>query len=231
VAPLTEEVRGGLPGQAGRYPIQASSLARDPQGVYHFAWAAPGAAPTSASGWNPASVSLMKLDQGERDELEVADSGDPTLHLRPDTPVTLVDSSTEAVALRTASLTPTPTTNTSSSSGYRSSGVYWYPYYGGGYYGGAAYRDPPSQPLSPRGTVEGARVSTTPPSAESRVHGLSHAVSGQAGGTGGGSAATLKSGAEAARASGGAASSKSSSFSGGRSASSGSSSSSSSSAG
>jgi hypothetical protein len=216
IAPLTEEVRGGLPNASGRYPIQPQSLARDAQGVYYFNWSQPGLPPQTSSSWTGANVSLLQLGQGERDELEIPASGDPTLHLRPDTPIPIVDSATEAVAIRTAASGPSPTGTPggsgSGSSYYGRSYTPWYPFYASTY-SGPAYRDPPSTPLSSRGAVEGSRTSTSPPSPESRVAGLAHAVSGQSGGTGGGTAATFKSGAEAVSKGSGAATSKSSGFS------------------
>lgn len=194
VAPLSEEVRRGLPTQAGGYAVDPSTLARDPQGVYHFAWQ-----PSGGGSWNQASSSLLRLSEDKTNSLEVPASGDPILHLTPDTPVPLVESAS-------AALTPTTPSSSGGHSGYS-----WFPFYGGLGGAGPAYRNP-STTVSDGTNVQGSTASTSPPSPASRVSGLAHAVSGQAGGTGRGTAASGKSGADAGV---GAASAKSSGFSGG----------------
>jgi len=171
-APLAQEVRSGLPGQPGRYPVLANSLMRDQQGVYHFRWLQPGE--TTGSG-SPASVSLLKLAQADTSQIEVPTEGDPTLYLAPGTPIAM--------------------SSTGSGTGY-SGGTYWRPFYVGGPYYGAGYYDPPSTTASRSGgEVTGGNVSTAPKPAAARTFGVSGAVSGQAGGTGAGVAATGKSGA------------------------------------
>jgi hypothetical protein len=194
VTPLSAEVRQGLPTQPGGYAVDPSTLARDPQGVYHFAWQ-----PSGGGGWNQASASLLRLSEDKANSLEVPTSGDPILHLTPDTPVPLVES---AEAART------PTTS-SSTGGY--SGYSWYPFYGGSGSSSPAYRNP-STTVSGGTSVQGSTASTTPPPPAARTSGLAHAVSGQSGGTGSGTAASGKTGAGASV---GAASAKSSGFSGG----------------
>jgi hypothetical protein len=193
ITPLSEEVRRGLPSQPGGYTIDPSTLARDPQGVYHFAWQ-----PSGGGSWNQASASLLRLSEDRTNSLEIPASGDPILHLTPDTPVPLVESAG-------AALTPT----TSTSGGH--SGYSWFPFYGGSGGAGPAYRNP-STTVTDGANVQGSTASTSPPSPAARTSGLAHAVSGQAGGTGSGTAASGKSGAGASF---GAASAKSSGFSGG----------------
>jgi hypothetical protein len=186
IAPLTQEVTSGLPSEAGRYPIQGESLARDAQGVYHFAWQQPG----GASQWNSASASLVRLDKGTSNQLEIPSSGDPILHVGEDTPIQLVPTANDLA-------TPTPEAgSTSSSSSSSSRGLAWFPFFGG-MYSGPAYYNPAPQTAPGASRVEGSQASTSPPSAASRVSGLAHAVSGQSGGTGGGNAVTNRSGAGA----------------------------------
>lgn len=200
VQPLAQEVRLGLPTQPGRYPIVPGSLGRDAQGVYSFAWRRPG---DPASVQNNASASLIQLAQGAASELDVPTQGNPTLYLPADASIPLINSAND---LRT----------TAPSGGYY---PLWRPFYGG--YHGPGYYDPPSGTIASSGTVDGARVSAAPAPPSSRVVGLSHAVSGQAGGTGAGTAATNKSGASTTSVDhGGAAAAKSSSFSAGHSSSS-----------
>lgn len=214
--PLAQEVRTGLPSGAGRYPISPQSLGRDPQGVYHFGWQQPAAEPTGP--WNPASVSLLKLAQSDRNELEVPAEGDPILHLQGDVPIPLVTSAADLSA--PASGPPTPMPSSGGSPGVSSGGmgpsVFWFPFFGSTTTTSPAYyRNPPGQPVSEAGTVRGSTTSVTPPAPADRVTGLSYGVSGQAGGTGRGTAATLKSGGGSASAQGGAATGKSSGFSAG----------------
>jgi hypothetical protein len=206
IAPLTSEVRAGLPSAPGRYPVDPSSLRRDSQGVYHFAWSQAGGA------WQQADASLLKLVQDQTDELEVPASGDPTLHLREDTPVALADA---AVAVAT------PVPGSSSDSG-PSTYVPWYPFYGSSSSSSPSYRNPPST-TDDSNVARGSDSSASPPPPASRTSGLPHAVSGQGKGTGSGTAASGKSGASASSSSGqsggtgggDAASSKGSSSSGG----------------
>ena len=87
VPPLAQEVKEGLPASPGTYPVSPNSLSRDAQGTYGFTWRNP----TGAATWNQGRASLMKLAQGTEDTLEVPQSGDPTLRLKPDTPITLPD--------------------------------------------------------------------------------------------------------------------------------------------
>jgi hypothetical protein len=198
VQPLAQEVRLGLPSQAGRYPIAPGSLGRDARGVYYFAWRRPG---DPASVQNNASASLIRLAQGATSELDVSAQGDPTLYLPSDVSIPLVGSAND---LRTM--------------GSGGGGYYplWHPFYGG--YRGPGYYDPPSGTVASSGSVDGARVSAAPAPPSQRVVGLSHAVSGQAGGTGSGTAATSKSGAPISSIDhGGAAAAKASSFSAGHS--------------
>jgi hypothetical protein len=211
VEPLAEEVKSGLPSRPGRYPINGQSLVRDAQGVYHFGWSEASAA-SATSQWSPASVSLLKLEQAQQNELEIPSSGDPILRLREDTPIPLVPQADPAAVaagpLPTA--TAAPGSSTSSSRPY----VSWFPFYGGSFGRGPAYYDPPAQTtVTSDGRVQGSRVSSTPSVPVERVAGLSYGVSGQSGGTGRGTAATLKSGASAA--SSGPATAKSRGFSGG----------------
>jgi hypothetical protein len=186
VAPLTQEVRSGLPGRPGTYEVIPETIQRDQQGVYRFSWREPGSTGPGTS----AAVSLLKLGQGDTNNVVIPQSGDPVLNLTQNTPVQL------------AGVTGGTPTTQQRGSDY----VYWRPFYGGGYYGGPAYYNPPSQTINTAGgTVDGSRASTAPPPAAARtVAGAPRAVSGQAGGTGSGTAATNKSGADAgASASGG----------------------------
>jgi hypothetical protein len=171
---------------------------RDQQGVYHFNWLQPGA--TSGSG-TPAAASLLKLAQADTPSLDIPSGGDPVLNITPNTPIQLATAST-----------PTPGTQRTVEH------VYWNPFYGGYYYG-PRYYDPPSQPApSSGGTVNGSTSSTAPRPAAERTFGVTHAVSGRAGGAGAGVAASNKSGASV-DSSGGKSSSaapKSSGFSSGK---------------
>jgi len=172
VAPLSQEVRNGLPNRPGTYPILPETLTRDQQGVYHFQYRQPGA--NSGQG-TPATVSLLKLNQSNANTLEIPASGDPILNITENTPIQMA--------------------NTSSGGGYS----YWRPFYGGYYYG-PRYYDPPYQTFPSGGsgnsstTIDGSRSSTAPPPAAARTIGAAHAVSGQAGGTGAGTAASGKAG-------------------------------------
>jgi len=246
VPPLTEEVKTGLPTAPGTYPVSPTSLKRDAQGVYDFTWKNP----TGPETWTQSRASLVKLAQGDADTLEVPDSGDPTLRLKPDTAISLPDDDAP-----TAGPTPTPGTSTSStgsSGGNRS--ILWFPFpigggttivTGGGRAGtGAtgstgstqpvaattpAYRDPPAATPG-QGSVRGSSSSSvTPPSTSARTwtSPTRAAATGQAGGPGSGTAASSRAGSLSGPASG-AARPGSSSFSGGKSGSTSSSSSSSS---
>jgi hypothetical protein len=242
VPPLTQEVKEGLPNSPGTYPVSANSLSRDAQGVYGLSWRNP----TGAATWNQGRASLMKLAQGTEDTLEVPESGDPTLRLKPDTPITLPDDDGP-----TGGPTPTPrTSNASTSSSSSSSGnrsIAWYPFFTGG---GAttastspgssastdtvapttpAYRNPPAAEPG-QGSVRGASSSLSAPTSSARTWTSPSraAATGQAGGPGSGTAASSRSGAGTSTAQG-ASRPGSSSFSGGKSGSSAGSSSSSSS--
>jgi hypothetical protein len=175
VAPLTQEVRTGLPDTPGRYPIVPDSLRRDEQGVYHFSWLQPGS--LSGSG-TPASASLLRLNESNTEALEVPAQGDPILHLRQNSQLELASAAGIA----------TPIPGSGSGSGY----VYWRPLYAGGVRGPAYYDPPRSVPSS--GFVDAARSSSSPAAPAERTFGLAHAVSGRAGGTGAGTAASLRSG-------------------------------------
>lgn len=185
IAPLTEEVRSGLPAGPGRYPIQPQSIRRDSQGIYYFGWQEPGGAT-----WNQASVSLAQLVQDQTDELEIPASGDPILHLREDTPIALADSAGD-LATPTAG---TPTTQSTGSSGGGFAFIPWFPFYGSTGASSPSYRNPPAT-SSDSSAVRGSTASASPPTAAARTSGLPHAVSGQARGTGSGTAASGKSGA------------------------------------
>jgi hypothetical protein len=202
VEPLEEEVQSGLPAEAGRYPVRPDSVARDPQGVYYFKTLQSG-----ATTWTQANSSLLRLASGSSSELEVSPDADPTLYLPPEVPVAMVANATEAEQLGALAATPTPSGSGGTSSGSSYSHTRWYPFYAGSF--GSipnttpAYRNPPPQDISSTNTVSGSDSRATAPPPAERVVGISHGVSGQAGGAGRGSAATLKSGAAAAGKSGG----------------------------
>jgi hypothetical protein len=206
VQPLQQEVARGLPAQAGRYPIVERSLQRDEQGIYHFAWRAPGE--TEGPGTS-ASASRMRLNQGSVEMLEIPAEGDPILHLRQNSEILLASA---------AGVGPTPGTPTSGGSGRSGSSstrTYWRPLYtyGGG---GPAYYDPPRSVPSGAPVVDAATRSTSLPPAANRTFGVVHSVSGRAGGTGGGVAASNRSGADTGSGGkSGVSSPGSSSFSGG----------------
>ncbi len=193
VQPLRQEVQFGLPSVPGRYPVVASSVTRDAQGVYRFSWLPAGSVTTGGT----ASVSRLRLGQAPESALEVPAHGDPTLYLSPDARVPLV---------------PAP------GSGGLPGGSfgYWYPFYGV-HYGGPGYYDPPTHAVSQGGTISGSHVSSAPAAPGSRTVGSPHTVSGRAGGTGSGQAATSKSGAGTGSGSGrGVSGAKSGGFSGGK---------------
>jgi len=172
VAPLTQEVREGLPTAPGRYDVIESSLQRDTQGVYAFRWLDPG--DTTGSG-HQARVSLLKLAQSNSNYLEVPAQGDPTLYLRPNTSIQLG--------------------NTTNPAGVPGGGFgYWRPFFVGGPFL-PGYYNPPQSTIPSSGTVDGARVSSSPPSPSARTVGVAGAVSGRAGGAGSGTAASTKAGA------------------------------------
>lgn len=238
IPPLNQEVREGLPMIPGTYPVSPSSVTRDAQGVYGLSWRNP----TGAATWSQGRSSLMKLAQGTEDTLEVPQSGDPILRLKPDTPIALPDDPNPV-----GGLTPTPRTSTSSSStasGNRS--IAWYPFStvgssttastGTGSTGSTdsvaattpAYRNPPAADPG-QGTVRGSSSSLAAPTTSARTWTSPSraAATGQAGGPGPGTAASSRSGTLSGPASG-AARPGASSFSGGKSGASSSSSSSSS---
>ena len=228
VPPLTSEIKEGLPTAPGTYPVSSNSLTRDAQGTYGFSWRNP----TGAATWNQGRSSLMKLAQGTEDTLEVPASGDPTLRLKSDTPITLPDD-----AGPTTGPTPTPGTSTSStsrsSSGNRS--IAWYPFFAGGGTTTAAtgtgstgstdtvpattpaYRNPPAAEPG-QGSVRGASSSLSAPTSSARTWTSPSraAATGQAGGPGGGTAASSRAGSTTSSAQG-ASRPGSSSFSGGKS--------------
>ena len=229
VPALSQEVREGLPPSPGTYPVSPGSLTRDPQGVYGFSWRSPSGAAT----WNQGRSSLMKLAQGTEDTLEVPQSGDPILRLKPDTPINLPDE-----AGPTAGPTPTRTTSsssTSSSSSYSGGrSIAWYPFPSGpsvpastgtGSTGTTdsvaattpAYRNPPAADPG-QGSVRGASSSLAAPSTSARTWTSPSraAATGQAGGPGGGTAVSSRSGSLSGPASG-AARPSAAGFSGGRS--------------
>jgi predicted small lipoprotein YifL len=194
VQPLRQEVRSGLPSVPGRYPVVASSVVRDEQGVYRFSWLPAGAVTTGGT----ASVSRLRLGQASESMLDVPAQGDPTLYLSPDARVPLVS------------------TPGSTGGAFGGSYGYWYPFFGVRY-GGPEYYDPPTHAVSQGGTITGSRVSSAPAAPSARTVGLPHTVSGRAGGTGSGQAASNKSGAGLGESDGkGVAPAKSGGFSGGR---------------
>lgn len=202
-SPLAQEVRSGLPAAPGRYPIVRDSLQRDTQGVYHFSWREAGSLDGPP---HVASASLVRLAYAEIDELEIPSQGDPVLYLRSDTPIPLVASANQVTA------TPQP------GGGGAATRTMWFPFpIGGGSYAGRGptYYDPPSRTVPSGGTVEGASASTAPRPLAERTVGLSHAVSGRAGGTGSGTAASARSGA-GVRGASGVAAPNSSGFSAGK---------------
>ena len=196
ILPLSGEVRTGLPTVPGHYPIVTSTLGRDQQGVYHFAWRQPN---DPVSHQNFASASLVRLAQGSTSEVEILAQGDPILSLPANASIPLINSADDV----------------RNGSAYNGFYPYWHPFYGG--YQGSGYYDPPSRTVSGN-SIDGASVSSSPAPAASRVVGLSRAVSGKAGGSGNGTAATTKSGATSSAATSdsfGAAAAKSGGFSSG----------------
>jgi hypothetical protein len=177
-APLAREVRTGLPTSPGRYTMVKDSLFRDSQGVYQFGWIAQ----DGASG--TARISSLKLAQAEKEELEVPESGDPTLSIAKETPIRIIESSTAAAPAQNQG---------GGGGGIMFLPAFWYPF-GGGFFGGPGYYDPP-RTVASGSTVEGGTRTTTPKPLTERSIGLDRAVSGRAGGTGAGTAATSKSGA------------------------------------
>lgn len=174
---LSQEVKTGLPTRPGVYQIVPNSIARDSRGVYHFSWLEPG---TTGSG-TPAALSLARLTRSNTNQLEIAENGDPVLHLREDAPIALASTVSHTYG------------STYHGGGY----VYWYPFPVGGTYYGSGYYDPPARTIpSGGGTISGANHSTQPLPPAQRTFGVSSAVSGRAGGTGSGTAATSKSGAD-----------------------------------
>jgi hypothetical protein len=233
VAPLAQEAKEGLPTAPGTYPVSASSLTRDPQGVYGLSWRNP----TGAATWNQGRSSLMKLAQGTDDTLEVPASGDPILRLKPDTPINLPDDPDPVGPTPTPRTSSSSTSSSSSSSGNRN--IAWYPFITSGTgtttapasTGTAdsvpattpAYRNPPAAEPG-QGSVRGASSSLSAPTSSARTWTSPSraAATGQAGGPGRGTAATSRAGVAQ-----GASRPGSSIFSGGKSGSSASSSSSS----
>jgi hypothetical protein len=241
IPPLSQEIRDGLPVAPGTYPVSPGSVTRDAQGVYGMSWRNPSGAAT----WSQGRSSLMKLAQGNDDTLEIPQSGDPILRLKPDTPIALPDDANPI-----GSLTPTPRTSTSSStsssgtsSGNRS--IAWYPFLAGGGTTTStgtgstgtgssgsvaattpAYRNPPAAEAG-QGSVRGSSSSLAAPTSSARTWTSPSraAATGQSGGPGPGTAASSRAGTLSGPASG-AARPSAAGFSGGRSGSSSSSSSS-----
>ncbi|MEA2642165.1 MAG: hypothetical protein QOF51_3559 [Chloroflexota bacterium] len=178
VAPLTQEVRSGLPTAPGRYNVAADSLQRDAQGVYALRWLDSG---QSGGTGHPARISLLRLAEGSSNYLDVPAQGDPTLYLQHDTQIALSNTAGSA----------TPTTQNSGGGGF----AYWRPFYLGGGPFLPSYYNPPSQSVPSSTTIDGSRSSSTAPAPSARTVGVSSAVSGRAGGAGSGAAATNKSGA------------------------------------
>jgi hypothetical protein len=223
VPALTQEVRQGLPTAPGIYPVSSNSITRDAQGVYGFSWRNTAGPAT----WNQGRASLVKLAQGTEDTLEIPQSGDPILRLKPDTPITLPDDA-EPIAAASPQASGSPSTSrastTGSSSGSSSSGsrsIAWYPFpvggnttvinQGSGSTGtGAstttdtvaattpAYRNPPAAQPG-QGSVRGAASSLTAPTTSARTWTSPSraAATGQAGGPGRGTAASSRSGSTA----------------------------------
>jgi hypothetical protein len=228
IPPLNQEIREGLPAAPGTYPVSPGSITRDAQGVYGLTWRNP----TGAATWNQGRSSLMKLAQGTDDTLEIPQSGDPILRLKPDTPVTLPDDDVPI-----GGPTPTPRTSTSSSSSssgssFNNRSIAWYPFSTGGgtttstgSTGASesvaattpAYRNPPAAEPG-QGSVRGSSSSLSAPNTSARTWtSPSRAAStGQAGGPGRGTAASSRAGSLSGPASG-AARPSSAGFSGGRS--------------
>lgn len=179
VQPLSQEVLSGLPRRPGRYPVQADSVGRDQQGVYHFAWRESGQEATQR---NQASASRLRLLEAGEDVLEVPDQGDPILRLRGETPISLVATVDD---LRS----PTPQAGTTRS------GIYtpWYPFYlmNTRY---PTYYEPPTRTVVQGEPVRGAAIQQSPVPLAQRTITLPGAVSGRAGGAGSGTAATQRTG-------------------------------------
>jgi len=197
--PLTQEVREGLPTAPGRYAVYPDSVERDQRGVYRFDWEDPagGSAPVR----RPASVSLLRMAPGEKDELEVVGQGDPILYLQKDTPVGMVAETAESAGAASSGTTASSGTSSSSGGGGGGGGgrtfVWlgsWYPYQGG-YSSAPVYRRPSESTIAPGERLNGGVEASQPPPATSRVvrvPGRADAVSGQARGTGAGTAATSR---------------------------------------
>jgi len=224
IAPLAQEVRDGLPTAPGRYPVDPSTLTRDQQGVYSMGWRT---AAGPANNWTPARSSLMQVAQGTDDVLDVPASGDPTLYLRPNTPISLIDPDARNAAGVGSTPTPGRSGSTTSSSTGRGS-VAWYPFPLSTASSSAptgsdvpattpAYRNPPAptQADIAQGSVRGSSSSLNAPSTGARTWSTTgRGTSGQDGGSGTGSAVAGRSGAADGIASG-AARPSSSGFSGG----------------
>ncbi len=217
VQPLQREVASGLPSQPGRYPLVENSLQRDEQGVYAFAYR-PAGAPGGPDA--TAQASRVRLVEDSSELLEIPATGDPILHLRPNSEVRLVP------ATFATGIGATPTVGMSSGSRSMGSGgsgsgtsTSWRPLSNPSGVRGPAYYDPPRSIASGSVVVDGARASTTIASPADRTFGVVHAVSGRAGGAGSGTAASNRAGVDVAGRSGGApggvAASKSAGFSGG----------------
>lgn len=173
-APLTQEIRSGLPDQPGRYPIVHDSVVRDQRGVYLFAWRKPDEPPETR---HEARSSLVRLLQADQDSLELPQQGDPILRLKRDTPIKVVESSLDRRQDHYPSFMP------------------WLPFFlMTSMRPTPVYYDPPTT-VQRGGTIQGARESTTPRPPAERSIGVRGAVSGRAGGAGSGSAVTSRTGA------------------------------------
>lgn len=183
VEPLAQEVMSGLPVRPGRYPVVAGSVRRTEQGIYQFEWREPGM--TDGPG-TLAQASLLRLAESNAEALEILPDGDPILYLRHNSEVQL------------AGMTDPGSSPTRSIGSAGPSFIYWRPFFLGGTSSGPAYHNPPQQVANPTSQLDGTRASVAPAPAAQRTFGLSHAVSGRAGGTGSGTAATSRSGASPA---------------------------------
>lgn len=182
VAPLAGDVVGGLPQDAGTYPVQADSVYRDQKGVYEFTWLDSQQQPHNAY------TSKLRLAEGDTAQLEIPSGNeDPVLRLPKDTGIRVIEESQEARSPSTTYVRHDyPWTST------------WLPFAAGALIGRAtapgvpAYYNPPLGNYSVGQRIEGGRVSTQPAPPSERVIGLRSAVSGQSGGTGSGSAVSGK---------------------------------------
>lgn len=184
-SPLKGEVKGGLPTQAGKYPILADQVFRDRKGVFEFTWLDAQQQPHNAY---TSDVKLADVGQGGKAELEIpSGGGTPVLHLPNDQKIRVIEDSA-------AAQNPS-TTYVQHSYPWTSS---WLPFAAGMLVGNLlspgvpGYYYPPPGSYSAGSTISGGSVRTTPAPPQDRVIGLRSAVAGQSGGTGAGSAVTNK---------------------------------------